>query len=338
MSTQALLLQTHDLSIGYPHKPIATNLNLTLYQGELVCLVGPNGAGKSTLLRTLAGMQKPRSGNVTLAGQNISAMSAIERAKRLSVVLTHRLDVGLLSGYNLVALGRHPHTQWTGRLSRRDEAVIHWAIQAVGATELAKRTITELSDGERQKIMIARALAQEPLLMILDEPTAFLDLPRRAEIMQLLRRLAHTTHRTILLSSHDLDLALHSADALWVLDAAGHLRTGTPEDLVLQGVIEQVFASEGVHFDVLKGAFQFQNEAQNAIVLLGDGVRYEWTRRALERIGFWVQSDMPPNETALPIIEVHPTSWILKFDTTIFHGNTIAELLIGLQKRYTFSC
>ncbi|PMP84292.1 MAG: ABC transporter ATP-binding protein, partial [Roseiflexus castenholzii] len=250
----ATVLATEDLSIGYaprraPWRVIADNLNLALHAGEVVCLLGPNGVGKSTLLRTLVGMQPPLSGRVLLDGADIAALSPREIARRLSIVLTERIEVGQLTAYALVALGRHPHTDWTGRLTPHDEDVVRRALEAVDAVNLAARLVHELSDGERQRVMVARALAQEPLVMALDEPTAFLDLPRRVEMMRLLRRLAHEMNRAILLSTHDLDLALRTADTLWLLAPGGVIHVGAPEDLVLNGAFEATFANEGMTFD-----------------------------------------------------------------------------------------
>lgn len=279
------ILQTQNLCIGYK-QPIHENLNLELFAGELVCLIGPNGAGKSTLLRSLAGMQKALSGRVLLMDADVYSMDARSLAQRLSLVLTERAEVGLLTGYGLVSLGRHPYTDWAGNLSQNDEKVIRWAVAAVGAQEIAPRYVGELSDGERQKLMIARALAQEPALMILDEPTAFLDLPRRVEMMQLLRRLAHETGRAILLSTHDLDLALRNADRIWLLPKGGEMAVGAPEDLVLNGAFEAAFRSEGVVFDVQSGSFRAQSEAKREITVIGQGIRAIWTERALERAGF----------------------------------------------------
>ena len=288
------VLETHDLAIGYagPRQPpvvVAENLDLTLGAGELVCLLGPNGAGKSTLMRTIAGMQKPLCGRVTLCGDDIAALRPRQLAVRLSVVLTDRPNVGLLNGYALVALGRHPYTDWTGRLSRYDEAVIRWAVDAVGARDLAERPVMALSDGQRQKFMIARALAQESELILLDEPTAFLDLPRRAEMMRLLRHLAAETGRAILLSTHDLDLALRSADTLWLL-ADGRMHVGTPEDLVISGAFEAAFQSEGVTFDRSTGAFSVEREHGRAVVVRGHGIPHTWTRRALKRAGYTLEA------------------------------------------------
>ncbi|NDJ62959.1 MAG: ABC transporter ATP-binding protein [Chloroflexi bacterium] len=289
------ILTTHDLTIGYrsPRQPdliVAQEINLALKGGELVCLLGPNGAGKSTLMRTIAGMQRPLAGQVTLAGVDIAQLKPRQRAERLSVVLTERPNLGLLNGYALVALGRHPYTDWTGRLTRYDEAVIRWAVEAVDAADLADRPVMELSDGQRQKLMIARALAQESELIMLDEPTAYLDLPRRAEIMRLLRHLAAETGRAILLSTHDLDLALRSADTLWLL-AGGTVRVGAPEDLVISGAFEAAFRGEGVTFDRATGAFSVERACGYMISVVGQGVPHVWTCRALQRAGYALATD-----------------------------------------------
>jgi len=329
------VLRTHSLAIGYgtPRKPdaiIAEDLNLTLHIGELVCLLGPNGAGKSTLMRTIAGMQPPLSGTITLSGDDLRQLQPRERATRLSVVLTERPNVGLLNGYALVALGRHPYTDWMGRLSRHDEAVVRWAVKAVGAVDIAERPVMELSDGQRQKLMIARALAQESELILLDEPTAYLDLPRRAEVMQLLRQLAAETGRAILLSTHDLDLALRSADALWLM-SGGTVRVGVPEDLVISGEFEAAFQGEGVRFDRATGAFRMERRRGPRVTVLGEGIPQEWTRRALQRAGFDLSSDgvAPPIQVEISGDEQHPT-WHLHQNGSTFQYRSIRALLDAL--------
>ncbi|MEM9953088.1 MAG: ABC transporter ATP-binding protein [Chloroflexota bacterium] len=304
-----IILEIHNLAIGYPKHTVATNIKQSLIAGELVCLIGPNGAGKTTLMRTLAGMLSPLAGQVSLLGDDIRKIDARTLAQRLSIVLTDRVDVGLLTGYALVAIGRHPYTDWTGSLSHDDEAMVRWAVSAVGADDLAPRPLAELSDGERQKLMIARALAQDPALMILDEPTAFLDLPRRVEVMQLLRKLARETDRAILLSTHDLDLALRHADRIWLMPKGQALTVGAPEDLVLSGAFEKAFRSEGVQFDPRTGSFRSVEQAQKEIAVVGDGVARIWTERALERAGFVIT---PDTDTVVYITE---DGWQIKRDT-----------------------
>jgi iron complex transport system ATP-binding protein len=293
----AALLTTAGLAVGYAARRVTTrileDINVSIYPGEFVCLIGPNGAGKSTLMRTLAGMQPPLAGTISLLGDHLPALTPAERARRLSIVLTERIDAGLLTAQALVALGRHPYTGWLGTLSTEDEAVVAWALHAVGAVELAARPVNELSDGERQKVMIARALAQEPVLLLLDEPTAFLDLPRRAEVLTMLRRLARETGRGILLSTHDLDLALRAADCIWLLPKGGPLHVGAPEDLVLSGAFEAAFRGEGVIFDAYSGSFRGSSPAAGLVALRGEGLPALWTQRALERAGYCVAPDAP---------------------------------------------
>lgn len=290
-------LVTDRLAIGYrarrAARRILDNISVSLHAGELVCLIGPNGAGKSTLLRTLAGMQPPLAGTITLLGADLRALTPAERARRLSIVLTERIDAGLLTAHALVALGRHPYTGWLGALRPQDEAAVTRALAAVGALELAARRVGELSDGERQKVLIARALAQEPALLLLDEPTAFLDLPRRAETLTMLRRLARESGRAVLLSTHDLDLALRMADRIWLLPRGGPLHVGAPEDLVLSGAFEAAFRGEGVAFDAYSGSFRGSAPAAGLVALRGTGLPALWTQRALERAGYCVASDAP---------------------------------------------
>lgn len=328
-----IILKTDHLTTGYasPRRPavvVSTNVQLDLYKGELVCLIGPNGAGKSTLMQTLAGMLKPIHGGVLLRGQDVHHMRPLELAKSLSIVLTERPNVGTMTGEALVALGRHPYTDWSGQLSPHDRAMVEWAINAVGAEAFAARPAAELSDGQRQKIMIARALAQEPEVMILDEPTAFLDLPRRVEMMRLLKTLARETHRAILLSTHDLDLALHTADRLWLLPANAPIQVGAPEDLILNGGFEQVFDSEGVEFNVNTGTFKVVAQNRGAVAVRGEGLGLIWTRRALQREGFTISSDKSDF-----CIEVMSEGWRLSQNGEISDHATIYDLMQKLNRQ-----
>jgi iron complex transport system ATP-binding protein len=332
------VLRARNLTIGYRHRRqpptvVAEDISVFLEAGELVCLLGPNGVGKSTLMRTLAGMQPPLSGDLLLNGVDIRGLAPRERARHLSVVLTDRVDVGNLSAYELVALGRHPYTDWTGKLTAHDEEVVRWAIRSVGAVPLAHRCTHELSDGERQKILIARALAQEPKLMLLDEPTAFLDLPRRVEIMGVLRDLARRTRRTILLSTHDLDLALRSADRLWLLPPGGPLEVGAPEDLVLSGAFEAAFRSEGVEFDRCTGSFRLNHQQAGVINLVGEGIATLWTVRALEREGYLVaqNGNSAPVRIEVARREDRPSWWLRANGHSEEHAS-LYDLLAAVRK------
>ncbi|RDH48961.1 ABC transporter ATP-binding protein [Fischerella thermalis] len=332
-----VILHTSNLTIGYKRsrratRIVASDISASLNTGELVCLLGANGVGKSTLLRTLAGIQPPIKGKVQLQGKDIYKLAPQELAKRLSLILTEKVEVGILSAYALVAMGRYPYTDWWGKLTSKDEKIVKWAIESVGATDLAKRNVSELSDGERQKIMIARALAQEPVLMLLDEPTAFLDLPRRVEIMQLLRCLARETNQAILLSTHDLDLALRLADKVWLLTEGGFLHIGAPEDLVLTGVFTEAFQSEGVEFDVYTGEFHLHTPIRGKVSLLGEGMKVMWTKRGLQRAGFVVVSD----SNSQLCIEVISTSekvfWQVRYNGAVSEQNSMYELIRFLNK------
>jgi iron complex transport system ATP-binding protein len=285
-----MTLELKALTIGYARgrhgqRVVAGPLDLRLDSGSFTCLLGPNGAGKSTLIRTLTGLQPALAGEVRLAGRLLMDFKPRELARTLGLVLTQRVAVGTLPVWSLVAMGRHPHTGWMGRLTPEDEGVVEGALEAVGLAPLAWRPMSELSDGERQKAMIARALAQEPRVLILDEATAHLDLPRRVELMDLLKRLAIQRACAILLSSHDLDLSLRGADRLWLMSDGG-VREGIPEDLVLDGAFEATFCQSRLAFDPWHGAFHWPRPNRGALVLQGSGLPAVWARRALERHGF----------------------------------------------------
>lgn len=299
------ILRAEDLAIGYragrgsAGKSVLAGLHLELHAGELVCLLGPNGAGKSTLLRTLGGLQEPLAGRLTVDGGDFASLSPAARARKAAIVLTDRADAGNLSVYALAALGRHPHTGWSGLLRAEDRAAVRRGLEEAGAYELRDRLFDELSDGEKQRVMLARALAQEPSLLLLDEPTAFLDLPRRVETMRVLRRLARERNRAVLLSTHDLDLAVRAADRLWLMPPGGPVRSGTPEDLALGGWIGSAFDQGDVAFDAATGQFRVHGHAGRTVRISGDPVLAFWAGRALEREGFApAEAAAPPDSAA----------------------------------------
>ena len=202
------------LSIGYSHKVIAADINAQIKGGELTCLIGRNGTGKSTLMRTLAGFLKPLGGSALLDGHDVSRLSPAERSHLISVVLTDRVDVDGMRVKDLVSVGRQPYTGFFGKMSSDDEEVVNKAIADVGMTDFAGRQVNSLSDGERQKVMIAKALAQQTPVILLDEPTAFLDYPSKKEMFQMLSQLCHEQGKAVLVSTHDLDIALPIADSV----------------------------------------------------------------------------------------------------------------------------
>lgn len=329
------ILTAQDLTIGYkrgrrPPRAVASEIDVKLDRGEFVCLLGPNGAGKSTLMRTLAGMQPPLNGEVHIAGRDIAEMSATEVAQLLSVVLTDRVSAGTMTVRDLVGLGRYPHTDWIGRFTPEDSHAVSWAIGAAGAGDLEHRNVAELSDGERQRVMIARALAQQPDLMILDEPTAFLDLPRRVEIMALLRNLAHATRKAIFLSTHDLDLALRCADRIYLLSSEGALQTGAPEDLVINGAFEAAFGSDGVRFDADSGAFRLTPErGGGAVEVTGAGRNAYWTKRALERAGFQVRD--AASGRRIDVLDGETVTWRFDRGETTMEFYSIYDLIVEIK-------
>lgn len=320
-------LGARGLSVGYrqrrrPDVVVLGPHDLALRRGALTVLLGPNGSGKTTLLRTLAGMQDPLAGTVTVEEEPLARLEARERARRMAVVLTDPVDVGLLRAVDLVALGRHPHTRWDGRLAERDHHVVAWALEAVGAQDLAQRRVTELSDGERQRVLIARALAQEPAVLLLDEPVAYVDVARRVELLGLLRDLAHECDLSVLVSTHDVDLALRGADHAWLLvptaDPArgqGHgratLRDGAPEDLALQGAVSAAFGTEATAFDVATGTFRSARTPLASVRLAGDGPPARWTARALEREGLRVAEAGEPAAATITVREDPVRRWRL---------------------------
>ena len=238
-------LEAQALSIGYHNRhrrpPIASGLNLSLRAGELTCLVGPNGVGKSTLLRTLGGLQRALAGSIRIDGVAINEMDCARLARCIGVVLTNPSQPGDLRVEQVVGLGRLPYTDWLGNLTTQDRRVVLDALNQMKAVELAGRSFSQLSDGERQKVMVARALAQEPAVLLLDEPTAFLDWTNRVNLMTRLKTIAKETDKALLVSSHDLELVTKIADCLWIMDVKGQVITGGCQDLIAGGELQSVF-------------------------------------------------------------------------------------------------
>lgn len=254
-----IILKTTDLSIGYSSKKavtvIADHINLELRKGELIGLVGANGIGKSTLLRTLTTIQQPLKGRIELNGTSVEDYSGLDLAKAMSLVLTEQLMSKNLSVFELVALGRQPYTNWVGNLSEEDYSIIHTSIEQTNISELKHRKCFELSDGQLQKVMIARALAQDTNLIILDEPTTHLDMYHKAYILKLLQKLTKETNKTILFSSHEIDLAIQLCDTMVVMTSNGVV-SETPSQLIKNGVFETLFPKDLIGFDHYTGSFR----------------------------------------------------------------------------------
>jgi iron complex transport system ATP-binding protein len=256
------ILHTIHLGIGYSHKkeikPIASNVNLSLQKGKLIALIGANGIGKSTLLRTLTGIQKPLSGSVILQDRNLSSYNALQLAQAMSLVLTEKLPPSNLTVFELVALGRQPYTNWIGKLSEDDLQKINEAINLTQIRHLCDKKHYETSDGELQKVLVARALAQDTPLIILDEPTTHLDLLHKVSLFRLLKKLTQETGVCILFSTHDIDMAIQLSDEMIVM-TPGNIIQDRPKNLISNGVLDTLFRDENLFFDTEKGKFIFRN-------------------------------------------------------------------------------
>lgn len=319
-------IRVEKLVTGYRDKnssvAVTNGIDSSLYSGELTCLLGPNGAGKSTLLKTLSGFLSPLSGDIIIEGRNLRDYSDPELSKVIGVVLTERINLDNMSVYDLVGMGRSPYTGFWGHLSQHDKDIIMDSISLVKIENLTHRMVNTLSDGERQKVMIAKALAQETPVIFLDEPTAFLDYPSKVEIMQLLQNLSRLKQKTVFLSTHDLELALQIADKIWLIDKTHGVKTGTPEDLSAEGYMGEYFEREGVVFDINSGLFKIDHRMTRDIRLEGEESRCNLLRKALARNGIRGGKDVDSEETIL----VKDKTYGFKGETY----DTIEELLNAL--------
>lgn len=331
--TQHLTIELRHLRTGYTERRrsvvISPDLSLSIRPGEIVMLMGPNGSGKSTLMHTMAGLLPPLAGEVELGKKPLSSLTMKEVARQLSLVLTERIPAGNMDVWEVVTIGRYPYTGFRGVLSTEDKRICEEALATCRLTELRERIFDTLSDGEKQRVMIARALAQETPLILLDEPTAHLDLPSRLEVTTMLRTLAHKLGKSILISTHELDLALGWADTIWLLDRSGAITAKAPEDFILDGDIERVFGDPRLRFDQERGEFSIAEEPGQQIHLTGEGLRYSWTCRALHRLGYGIISgDLPPETSSITISEA---GWTLRTPTGITtQHHSITALLSAL--------
>lgn len=245
-------IELHDVTLGYDDRVLMADASVGFGWGELTALIGRNGTGKSTLLRTIAALSRPRSGTITVEGKDLFSLSMKEVAERISFVSTDDVRVQNLRVRDVVALGRAPYTNWVGRLTAEDKAKVEESLRLVGMAAFADSSVESLSDGERQRVMIARALAQDTPIILLDEPTAFLDLPNKYEICLLLRRLAHQEGKCILFSTHDLSIAIELCDTIAMIEG-GEFRYGTAQMLIESGDMQRIFEQTQIEFDREKG-------------------------------------------------------------------------------------
>ena len=317
------VIQGKDLCIGYrtgkKEKIVHEHLNFELQAGELTCLLGANGAGKSTLLRTLSASQPSLGGELQMLDKPVAEYTEKERSRTIGVVLTDKTFAGGLSVYELIALGRQPHTGFFGRLNKDDRRIIEEAMENVGIAHKARSYTAELSDGERQKVMIAKALVQECPLILLDEPTAFLDVVSRIEIMHLLHRLAIEQEKAILLSTHDIEQALVLSDKLWLLTKGKGLQCGVTEDVILNHQMDGLFTHTDIRFDYDHGVYYPTVQGCREInVESPDKTLLHWAINALNRHGYQCVSHACSTKlSATSPTELHWT----ENGTTSIHGS-----------------
>lgn len=319
------------LTTGYPGKGsskiVAKDIDATICSGELTCLLGANGVGKSTLLRTLSAFQPPISGEIEIMGKKLVDYTDKQLATVIGVVLTEKCSLRNMTVEELVGMGRSPYTGFWGSLSKEDKKIVDDAIVLMKIEDLKYRMMHTLSDGERQKVMIAKALAQETPVIFLDEPTAFLDFPSKVEIMQLLHHLSRSTDKTIFLSTHDLELALQIADKIWLMDKVSGVTIGTPEDLSIDGCLSNFFSRKGIVFDMETGLFRIDNEFQKEVRLVGHGKKYAMVRKALQRNGIHASRRVEA-EFYIETGDMTTSGYIIHpLDGTTVKVGTIEELL-----------
>ena len=335
-----VVLEGKQLATGYRKGKrtavVHRSLDFTLRAGELVCLLGGNGVGKSTLLRTLAGVQPALAGELELQGRPLASFPVRERSTAIGLVLTERVQAGGLTVFELAALGRQPYTGYFGRLTRQDRERVSQALEAVGMSDVGMSEkagiyVAELSDGERQKVMIAKALVQECPLILLDEPTAFLDVTSRIEVMALLHRLAGEEGKAILMSTHDVEQALALADGLWLMRPDGTMPCGATEDLVLSGGLDGLFGTSPVDFDRMCGSYSARNGQLRPVRLVAaDDVLHHWAQNALMRQGYYGMTDS--SDATLPLLAIESPqdlTWTCGGEPHRFHS--FAELSAALR-------
>ena len=328
------IIALNNASIGYKvksgsHKVVKQDISVYALKGELVALIGGNGIGKSTLLRTIAGFQSPITGEVMIMGRSVRSYPESELALTLSFVSTEIIRVPNLTVFDLVSLGRYPYTNWFGKLMDEDRQIVEEAIRAVGLQGYENRAINYISDGERQKAMIARTLAQDTDIIVLDEPTAFLDLSNKYEIVHILHQLAREKGKTVLFSTHDLTTAIAESDRIWLmLDRS--VEQGAPEDLILNGSFSSLFKNDHLYFDPEKGDFRIRKHVTRKAIVTGTGIALEWTIKAIERNGYEViDIQLYSNDVDLVKIHVNHPEW-----EVTFHGETVMFNTLLMLCRY----
>lgn len=279
------ILSAENLAVGYDKRTVVSGIDIKALKGQVICLLGANGAGKSTVLRTLSGLLAPVSGAVYVGGENVREINGKALARRLSQVLTEQPAPSLTTVYELTAMGRTPYTDFLGRLSDDDRRIIEEALAQTGSLPLKDRFFGELSDGEKQKVMISRALAQQPELIILDEPTSHLDIKHKIEIMRILQRLANKKGITCILSLHDIDIALKCCSTVMLVKDGKIAACGAPEDISENGMIDELYGIENASFFETTGVVELKGADRNDVFVVGGGGMVTPLLRSLARRG-----------------------------------------------------
>ncbi len=284
-----MILRTDKLTVGYGKKTVVADINVMLMKGQFVCLLGPNGSGKSTILKTIVHILAPLGGEVYLNEREISRMSNQDMAKTTSVVLTEPISAGLLTAYDVVMLGRHPHTGFMGKPTEKDSEKVIEVLKMVNAENIAQRYFTELSDGEKQKTLLARALAQEPQLIVLDEPTSHLDARHRIEVMLILRQLTQEKGVTVIASLHDIDLAMKACDVAILIKDEHILACGTPEDVLKEHLVTELYGMDRATFSGYLGGVELKgNQSGSKVFVVAGAGSGASVYRALIKHGFFI--------------------------------------------------
>ena len=288
MKADPPVLETSGLEAGYDGRTVVKNISLKALRGQTLCLLGPNGSGKSTILRTLAGLLEPVHGAVYVCGGRIERMKPVDKAKSLAVVLTESLSIPMTSVFEIAAMGRTPHTGFFGKLSDEDIRVVNEALETAGAASLAGREFFSLSDGEKQKVMIARALAQQPRLLILDEPTSHLDIRHKIEVMRILARLSRERSLTVILAMHDIDIALKACEYVLLVRDGEISAAGKPEDLLDDTALNRLYGIEDAFYDTLLGGTELRNELPPRVFIVAGAGTGAPLYRAVSRMGLGI--------------------------------------------------
>lgn len=328
-------LQLTNVDIGYPTKKgarvIQSDLTLSAGIGEMIALIGKNGCGKSTLIRSIACLQPILGGVIQLDDKDLTQMSSSQRSRLVSVVLTGQDATASFTVRELISIGRDPYTGWLGSLNDEDNQMIDRAIEMTYLKGFEERNIHELSDGERQRVFIARALAQDTPVILLDEPTSHLDLPNRINIMLLLQQLARDAGKTIFISTHELETAMQVADKLWLMEKGQGVVVGVPEDMVLNGNFDSVFHHDSFEFDKEYGSFVVQKRLDHPItthVKDPGGLLARWTTKALSRKGYRITRDAPLEL----IVDEENQQWTVGMGGKTVVTNSIGEALQELSR------